>query len=211
MYVWIYECSLSLFLSFYVSFHNLERVGCSHGPQITEGEDRGLPRILPFLLSLSFSILLNGKPICEHFSSQRSRRLIPWVSGLDTHLLPSPIVTFSLSFSPPSQCHYSHTPNSYFFPTSSRAISLSLDSSYEHEYEHRVTSTQSSLVLPNTYVIHTNLDLLHMYMHTYQLDYRNICSPHLVPCLPENIMRDVSDTNVNIICACQVNWSTQYV
>lgn len=167
MYVWIYECSLSLFLSFYVSFHNLERVGCSHGPQITEGEDRGLPRILPFLLSLSFSILLNGKPICEHFSSQRSRRLIPWVSGLDTHLLPSPIVTFSLSFSPPSQCHYSHTPNSYFFPTSSRAISLSLDSSYEHEYEHRVTSTQSSLVLPNTYLCNTHEFGFTTYVHAY--------------------------------------------
>lgn len=33
----------------------------------------------------TLSILLNGKPICEHFSSQRSRRLIPGVSRVDTH------------------------------------------------------------------------------------------------------------------------------
>ena len=38
---------------------------------------------------LTLSILLNGKPICEHFSSQRSRRLIlEWVGLI--HRLPPP-------------------------------------------------------------------------------------------------------------------------
>lgn len=43
---------------------------------------------------LTLSILLNGKPICEHFSSQRSRRLIlEWVGLI--HRLPPPGFAFT--------------------------------------------------------------------------------------------------------------------
>lgn len=71
---------------------------CSHGPWIT---------------GLTLSILLNGKPICEHFSSQRSPRLIlEWV-GLIHRLPPPP---------PPS-------PTALAFTTISIAINVSVPSS----------------------------------------------------------------------------------
>lgn len=55
---------------------------CSHGPWIT---------------GLTLSILLNGKPICEHFSSQRSPRLIlEWVGLI--HRLPPPPPPTALAF-----------------------------------------------------------------------------------------------------------------
>lgn len=72
---------------------------CSHGPWIT---------------GLTLSILLNGKPICEHFSSQRSPRLIlEWV-GLIHRLPPPP--------PPPS-------PTALAFTTISIAINVSVPSS----------------------------------------------------------------------------------
>lgn len=92
--------SLYLYIHIYMCVCVFDRAWgrCSHGPWIT---------------GLTLSILLNGKPICEHFSSQRSPRLIlEWV-GLIHRLPPPP---------PPS-------PTALAFTTISIAINVSVPSS----------------------------------------------------------------------------------